>query len=430
MLPKEENELLCLTGPGTPMGRMMRRFWMPALLSWELPDPDCPPVRIRLMNEDLVAFRDSTGRAGLVGAHCPHRGAGLFFGRNEEEGLRCVYHGWKFDLTGQCVDMPNEPVESNFKSKIKTTAYPCEERGGVVWTYMGPPELKPGLPELEWGLVPEKQRHASKRIQECNWLQALEGGIDSSHISFLHGGLPPTREKSGDPDPISAGYEYRRRDKSPHFELIDTDYGLLIGARRNADEENYYWRITQWIFPWYTMIPPFGGGGIGGHAWVPIDDVNCWVWSFSWHPTQPFSDDQLTEMQRGSGIHGEVIPGTFNLKANLRNDFLIDREEQRQHSFTGIKGISQQDCAMQETMGPMFDRTKEHLGSSDTAIIGTRRRLLAAVGAHEEGIDPPALDAESYRVRSFSTLLPKGVPFDQGAAEGLKAQPGVFIASA
>src|SRR5579885_1952307 len=176
MLSQEENELITRVGPGTPMGAALRRYWLPALLVEELPAPDCPPVRVRLLGEDLVAFRDSMGQLGLLGAHCPHRGASLFFGRNEECGLRCVYHGWKFDVAGACVDMPSEPEESTFKERVRATAYPCVERGGVVWTYMGPPALQPPLPELEWALLPEPQRYASKRLQECNWLQAMEGG--------------------------------------------------------------------------------------------------------------------------------------------------------------------------------------------------------------------------------------------------------------
>src|SRR6185369_7188990 len=184
MLTKSDNELVTQTGPGTPMGNLIREYWVPAMMSSELPSPDCPPVRIRILGENLIAFRTTSGQIGVVANACPHRGASLFFGRNEEEGLRCVYHGWKFDVTGQCVDMPSEPAESNFKGKIKATAYPCQERGGVIWTYMGPPEHQPGLPDFGWVDVPESHRHVAKDRRECSWLQAVEGGIDSSHISF------------------------------------------------------------------------------------------------------------------------------------------------------------------------------------------------------------------------------------------------------
>src|SRR5688500_3755387 len=185
MLTITDHDIIVDTNRGQPMGELFRRFWLPVALSSELPGPDSVPLRVRIMGEDLIAFRDTDGRVGLVDAYCPHRGAPMFFGRNEECGLRCVYHGWKFDVDGQCVDMPSEPEESTFKDRVRQRAYPCAERGGVVWAYLGPPERRPALPELEWALLPEAQRYASKRLQECNWLQAMEGGIDSSHISFL-----------------------------------------------------------------------------------------------------------------------------------------------------------------------------------------------------------------------------------------------------
>src|SRR5689334_15961093 len=186
MLSREDNELVTRVGPGTPMGSLMREYWLPAMLSSEVPAPDSDPVRVMLLGEKLIAFRDTNGKIGLIQNHCPHRGASLFFGRNEESGLRCVYHGWKFAADGTCVDMPNEPAESDFKHKVRATAYPCKERGGIIWAYMGPPERQPELPDLEWAIVPEDQRYISKRLQETNYAQAMEGGIDSSHVSFLH----------------------------------------------------------------------------------------------------------------------------------------------------------------------------------------------------------------------------------------------------
>src|SRR4051812_30128742 len=184
----EQNELLCRTGPGTPMGELFRRYWMPVLLSWELPEPDCPPVRVRCLSERMVAFRDSNGRLGLIEEFCAHRGVSLWFGRNEECGLRCPYHGWKYDVNGQCVDLPSEADESGMRGRIKLKSYPVIERGGAIWTYMGPPELKPQPPALEWVEVSADRRFVSKRLQENNYLQAIEGGIDSSHVSFLHSG--------------------------------------------------------------------------------------------------------------------------------------------------------------------------------------------------------------------------------------------------
>lgn len=428
MLSREDNALLVQTNAGKPMGELFRRYWIPALLSEELPERDGAQVRVKLLGEDLIAFRNSDGRVGLLDEFCAHRTASLFFARNEECGLRCAYHGWKYDVDGKCVDMPSEPEESNFKNKIRLKAYPCEERGGIVWTYMGPPEHKPELPELEWALLPDDQRFVSKRLQECNYMQAMEGGIDSSHVSFAH-------RFNMDDDPMhrdTPGLEYLKQDTRPKFEVAQSDGGLLIGARRNADEENYYWRITQWLMPWYTIIPPFGTHNpLGGHAWVPIDDENCWAWSINYHPARPLSDEELASMKAGEGIHVEYIPGTYRPLANRGNDFLIDREAQRnKKTFSGVEGISMQDASLQESMGMICDRTKERLGTSDAGIIMARRRLLeAAKKLQQADQEPPALEPSTHRVRSTSVLLPKGVPFKEGAEEALVAQPGTTFVS-
>ncbi len=186
MLTREHNEYLVRTGPGTPMGELFRRYWIPAAMSAELPENDCPPVRVKLLGEKLLAFRDSQGRLGLIDEFCAHRGVSLWFGRNEEGGLRCPYLGWKYDHTGQCVDLPSEPRASGLCQKIKLKSYPCVEKGGVIWAYMGPAGTQPPLPDFEWLNVPASHLYISKRWQESNYLQALEGGIDSSHVSFLH----------------------------------------------------------------------------------------------------------------------------------------------------------------------------------------------------------------------------------------------------
>ncbi|MCL6442438.1 MAG: aromatic ring-hydroxylating dioxygenase subunit alpha [Alicyclobacillus sp.] len=416
MLSYQDNQTLTRTGSGTPMGEVLRCYWIPALLVDELPYPDCPQVRVKLLGEDLIAFRDSNGRVGLVDEYCPHRRVSLFYGRNEECGIRCAYHGWKFDVEGNCVDLPSEPAESNFKSKIRIKSYPCEERGGIIWTYMGDPAHKPELPEQEWMMVRDSQRYISKKIQECNYFQALEGGIDSSHVSILHSGSVANlgvSKQSKSPSLLA-------QDTAPRFEVIETEYGLLIGARRDADEENHYWRITQFIMPWYTMIPPFGGAPRGGHAWVPMDDEHCWVWSWSWTPGRDMTEKEIAQIKSGGGIHAKLIPGTFRTVANKENDFLIDREMQKRgESFAGIFGVGMEDQAVQVSAGPIADRTLERLGTSDTAIIKARRCLLNAVHSYERGEKLPALDAKSHRVRAASVLLPKGMPFYEGAKEAL-----------
>ena len=420
MLTLEENKLLTRTGPGTPMGDLLRRFWLPFLLAEELPRPDCPPVRVRLLGEDLVAFRDTGGRVGLLEAHCPHRRTNLFFGRNENDGLRCVYHGWKFDVHGRCVDMPSEPAESNFRDKVRANAYLARERGGLLWAYMGPQDLMPGMPELEWARVPDSHRVVSKRLQESNFVQAVEGGIDSSHVSFLH-----SRLQTDEPDALAGVVrtEYMTRDRSPRFFVKDTSYGLLIAARRNAEEDSYYWRLTQYLMPFYTMIPGTPGFPIGGHAWVPIDDERCWNFSVTWRHDRPLSQEELTFQRSGLGIHAEVDQ-TYRPIRNQSNDYLIDREEQRTRTFTGIRGIGEQDMAVQESSGTILDRSQEHLGSSDAAVIAMRRRLTSAAIALREGAEPPEVhNPDAYKVRSASIVLDQRQDFAEGASDALLSIP-------
>ena len=423
MLKKEQNDLLTRTGPGTPMGQFFRRYWIPALLADELPGPECPPVRVKLLSERLLAWRDSQGRLSLMDEFCAHRGVSLWFGRNEENGLRCPYHGWKYDHIGQCIEVPSEPTESGFCQKIKLTSYPLIERGGVLWTYMGPPAETPPEPEWEFAMVAADRRFVSKRTQECNWLQALEGGIDSSHVSWLHRG-DLTR------DPLfkgARGNEYNLGDARPVFEVIESPGGLYIGARRNAEEGHYYWRITQWVMPSFTMIPPRGDHPVHGHFWIPIDDENCWAWSYDYKVTRPFTADEAASLHAGKGIHVLYLPGTFRPAANKDNDYLMDRAaQQRGETFSGVSGIAMQDASLQESMGPIVDRTKENLVSTDNGIIMARHRLLRSVKAMiEKGVMPPGLDAEHQRCRSAALVLPHDQLFVEAARDALVIQSGL-----
>jgi phenylpropionate dioxygenase-like ring-hydroxylating dioxygenase large terminal subunit len=427
MLKKELNDLLTQTGPGTPMGQMFRSYWIPALLAEELPENDCPPVRVKLLSERLVAFRDTDGRYGLIDEFCAHRGVSLWFGRNEQCGLRCPYHGWKFDVTGQCVDVPSEPDGSTYSSGVRLTSYPLIERGGILWTHMGPPETRPPLPEWEFATVPREHSITTKRFQECNWLQALEGGIDSSHVSFLHRG-----DLSNDPFFKGAkGNQYNLNDLRPVFEVVESPGGLYIGARRNAENGNYYWRITQWVMPNFTMIPPRGGHSVHGHFWVPIDDEHCWAWSYEYHPTRPLNAAEVAAVRAGKGIHITYEPGTFRPAANKDNDYQMDRAAQKAgKTFSGVEGIGMQDAAVQESMGPVVDRTKERLVSTDVGIIMARGRLLLAVKAFsEKGIVPPGVNPEHQRVRSAAVILPPDQPFKVAAAAALIAHRSVAPAS-
>jgi phenylpropionate dioxygenase-like ring-hydroxylating dioxygenase large terminal subunit len=427
MLRKEQNDLLTQTGPGTPCGKLFRSYWLPVLLADELPDNDCPPVRVKLLSERLLAFRDSEGRLGLIDEFCAHRGVSLWFGRNEEAGLRCPYHGWKYDVTGQCIEVPSEPEESGFCQRIKLKSYPLVERGGVLWTYMGEPDKQPPLPEWEFATVPARHRYVSKRLQESNWLQALEGGIDSSHVSFLHRG-----DLNSDPLFKGAkGNQYNMADSRPVFEVVESAGGLYIGARRNAENDQYYWRITQWVMPSFTMIAPRGHHSVHGHFWIPIDDANTWTWSFDYHPIRELTDAEVAAMKDGKSIYVKFVPGTWRPRANKDNDYLIDRAAQKAgKTYSGVEGIAMQDASLQESMGPVVDRTKENLVSTDNGIIMARHRLLRSVKAlTDKGEVPPGVDPAHQKVRSAAVVLPRDKAFKDAAKDALVARPGVAPAS-
>ena len=382
MLSQRDNETLTQTGPGTPMGNLFRRFWLPALVPDELPSPDCPPIRFRILGEDLIAFRDTSGKVGFVANACPHRGASLFFGRNEEDGLRCVYHGWKFDTTGACVDMPSEPAESNFRSKVRVTAYPAAERGGLVWIYMGPKEKQPELPHYEWCLKHYPNLKVYKWLQESNYTQGIEGDLDTVHINFLHGGLPPARRDEARP----------RMSSTPKLEIRETDFGFVYGGRRETPDGKYYWRITAHVLPCFTQIPSRGWDGSGNWV-VPQDDEHSWWFTVS--PPGYRAAAGAPERE-----HVVLIPGSFRQTLNKANDYGIDREMQRSQNYTGLPGNRVQDSMVTESMGAIYDRRNEHLGTTDQAIIFFRRQMIRLARDLEKGIEPPILhDASLFRAR-------------------------------
>jgi phthalate 4,5-dioxygenase len=398
---KEMAETLIRTGPGTAMGNLMRRYWVPILQSSEIAEPDGPQVRVQIMGEKLLAFRDTQGRVGLIDEFCSHRGVSLFYGRNEECGIRCSYHGLKFDVTGACIDVPSAPQVA---SKMGIKAYPCIERGGIVWAYMGPADKKPAPPEVEWCMLPDSHRFVSRRLQECNYLQAMEGGIDTAHVSYVH-------RYEVDVDPMHKGskaLDYIKADGNVIFNIEKTDFGLTLFGRRNGDADTFYWRITQWLFPWFTLIPPFGDHAMGGHVWVPMDDHNCWAWSINFHPKKPLSETERAHMAAGKGIHVEYedVPGSFRPKANRDNDYLIDRVAQREkRAYSGIFGFSVQDASLQESMGEIQNHQAERLLPTDKGIVMARRALHEAALNLAQGIEPPALNASKQRVRAAGVML-------------------------
>ncbi len=411
MLSKEENELLSRVGSGTPMGDLMRRYWLPALLSSELPAADCPPVRLRLLGEDLVAFRDSEGRVGILEEACPHRRASLWLGRNEESGLRCIYHGWKFDVSGACIDQMNEP--ESFAAKVQAVAYPVVEQGDVIWTYMGPRDEMPPAPDFEYTRAQSDHRVVTKVIEECSWLQALEGGIDSSHAPILHRAIASGGAGISTESAFVQG-------SAPLLEVDITDYGYRYAGVRQLNEDLQYVRGYHFVMP-FTQLRPGQNLNRGidvverpvvsGHHWVPIDDNNCVVWN--WHYS--YGDYVLDEEERSMNSSGNgtqhVNFDTFRAYGNRSNDWKIDRDVQRTQTFSGISGINAQDRAVQESMGTIVDRSREHLGPADRAIIATRRLLSEAVRAVEEGKKPLGVSESYYSIRASEKVFDKELPW-------------------
>lgn len=436
MLSTNDNDALTKVGPGSVMGELMRRYWIPAMLSREL-QPDSDTLRIRLLNEDLIAFRDTQGRVGVFAANCPHRGADLFFARNEESGLRCIYHGWKFDITGTCVDMPNEPKDTVFQRKVRQTAYPCLERSGMVWVFMGQGE-PPELPDLEWNMLPDDQVYLKMRVQQCNWVQALEGDIDQSHNSFLHTGADQLKPVDTSKEQRQGAVLWRKLDKRPRFHVEDTNYGLLIGAQRNAYEDLDYWRITHFMLPFHTIVGVYGDNpSRSARAWVPIDDHTTLVVGALYHPTRALNEDELTTARDTGGGAGFVGDANFQPpssepygawipKANRENNYFFDRNLQRTRLFSGIPEFWAQDGGVQIGMGTIYNRTREHLGTTDRAIIRARKRLLETARALDDNAAPPpgVDDPTIYGVRGAAMLLKKDADWIDACDDMCAVIPG------
>lgn len=377
MLSREENELLTRVHPGSRMGNLFRRYWIPALLTEEIPEPDGAPVRVRLLGEDLVAFRDSRGRVGLLDEHCAHRGTSLFYGRNEECGLRCIYHGWKFDLDGNVLDTPAEPPESQLKHKVHHTAYPCVEAGGMVFTYLGPKDKMPVFPAYAWLGVPQNQIYIAKSLLECNYLQALDGDCDSSHLNFLHRMFKPDERRS-----------FLAHDQAPEFEIDEMESGFRVAAIRKTAPDRNYVRISHFVMPFIGCVPV--GREIEGKLdgfkavyQVPADDQTTWRYDFFFKWSRPMTKED-------SSKRDFVGPGYRKIR-NLSNNYLQDRHVQKTANFTGVEEFLNQDACATESMGPVVDRTKERLGVSDSYIIQVRRFLLKALKDVESGEAPPGV---------------------------------------
>jgi phenylpropionate dioxygenase-like ring-hydroxylating dioxygenase large terminal subunit len=442
MLTQAENALLTQTGSDTPMGQYFRRFMQPVALSRELAEPDGAPIRLTVMGEALIAFRDSNGRVGVVEPTCPHRGADLFYGRNEQCGLRCIYHGWKFDVDGKAVDLPNVPGGSAYHETMRIRAYPTAEFGEIIWAYMGPtgqPQMPPPAPPmLEFGLLPASHRFVTKRLQQCNWAQSIEGALDTAHFSFLH--MPaPGVASNANPDAPADERRLRwiREDPMPRFSIIGHDVGFVVGAARHGDADQLYWRITQFMLPAHSGTPStLPGETHFGYTWVPIDDQSCWIYTYAWNPARPLSTQEREKLEQGHGVVGEVGPDFVPIR-NRANHYLLDRQEQRQRSFTGVRGIAEQDAMVQDSQGLIVDRTREHLTATDAAIVRFRRAVMGGAQALQAGHPPEAPGKPAaYRLRSGSWIAPRDQAFDQvmlarfGDAVGMAPEASTSCASA
>jgi nitrite reductase/ring-hydroxylating ferredoxin subunit len=410
MLSRENNEMLTRVGPGTPMGDVLRRYWTPACLSAEIPETDGPPVRVRLFGENLVAFRNSEGKVGLLAEGCPHRRASLYYGRNEDNGLRCVYHGWKFGVDGTCVDMPNE--RASFAQKVSARSYPTHESGGVIWAYLGPAEHMP--PFRDFGtesLPPGRRLLVHKQYSSCNWVQALEGNIDSAHVSYLHmhfGDEPDDgTDKPGVPSD-SMVWRALRHDGSPRIEVDDKFHGFTAAGLRNTPNGYSHVRVTSYIVPFYVLGPRVPFNTVMA-ATVPIDDESCW----RYHITT-----QVDPRTRAIGTGEDFFDfatyesdyyadGIVPREWTADNEYGMSREAQRTTSFTGVPEFMTQDIMITESMGPICDRTQEHLGSSDRAITRMRTMLLKAAKDLDAGIEPPGTgpDPRYLSVRGAERIL-------------------------
>jgi phthalate 4,5-dioxygenase len=386
MLTPKENERLTLTGPGTPGGDLLRRYWQPVALSSEL--RPFAPIPTKLMGEDLVLFRDDDGQPGLLGRTCPHRGVDLSFGRCEDGGLRCVYHGWLFARDGAVLEQPGEPAESTFRSRVRQKAYPCVEKNGLILTYMGPGE-PPAFPTLPFFDLPAEQVWATRIIQECNYLQGLEGDVDPQHLSFLH------RFLNVAPDAVRDTTTFTAKDPAPEILVEEASFGFRIYALRDAGDDQRYVRVTNFVMPnnsAFAAGPPVDPKNqqLGRnthyrmHWHVPADDVTHWKYEMAIRLDGPVDPEYMARIFP----HAPGEP----LERNLHNRYLQDRNEQRTKTFTGIGTVfNDHDRLATESMGPIFDRSQEHLGATDRGVTLLRRMLLRALDDVEAGRDPLAV---------------------------------------
>jgi phthalate 4,5-dioxygenase len=407
MMTQEENKLLTQTGQGTPGGELLRRYWQPVALSEELP-PGVAPLSIKILGEDLVLFRDDKGRAGLLGIHCSHRGTDLSYGRVEDGGLRCLYHGWLYDIEGRCLQQPGEPGGGEHRDAIRHPAYPCKETGGVIFTYMGP-GTPPLLPNYEFLNAPPERLYVNKIFHECNYLQANEGNIDPVHLSFLHRFLENREERyRGVRGAEESHYNLVARNIAPILDVELTDFGVRIYTVRQLEGDKAYLRVSYFVLPNLSAFPgQTGGEGYSVNWHVPMDDDHHWKYTFVYSARAPL-DKRMVERERS-----ELRPD-YRLVRNEANRFMQDRESMKSKTYAGMgSGFQAHDAFATASQGAIQDRTEEHLVSSDKAIVAARKLLEKAIRDVQEGREPPHVIREPNRNRVphllvISDMIPNG----------------------
>jgi phthalate 4,5-dioxygenase oxygenase subunit len=411
MLTREENELLCRVEGEAPMGALMRSHWIPACMSEEVAEPDGAPLRARLLGEELVVFRDSDGRLGVLDEHCPHRRASLALGRNEECGLRCLFHGWKMDVDGNVLEMASEPAGSGLAQKVRTKAYPAREAGGLVWTYLGPAESMPEFERPAFAPTADTQVSIVKLKVDCNWAQVVEGQIDSAHSSSLHSSdMRPARVDRA--KAVETHWLRPSTDKAPRLEVERTSFGFhYVAIRRpilNAATHDYV-RKTVYIAPFTCLIPPNNAYNVTSVI-VPEDDTHCVLYFLAWR--EGGNIDQEAWRKFNAAQPGIDLDRNFRNLRNRSNNYQQDRNAMKLGDFTGIRGIPNQDVAMWETMGPITDRSRERLGASDLAVVEFRRLMVDAARAVAAGAAVLGRTEPHVRhidIRSFEAVLPKSI---------------------
>jgi phthalate 4,5-dioxygenase oxygenase subunit len=417
MITAEENQLLTQTGPKTPCGELMRRYWQPVALSQELPKGGAP-LKVRILGEDLVLFRDDQGRPGLLGLHCSHRGTDLSYGRVENGGLRCLYHGWLYDVAGCVLEQPGEPGGGANRDEIRHRAHPCREAGGIILTYMGPGE-PPLLPNYEFLTVPEEYRTVVKIFHDANFLQGNEGNIDPVHLSFLHQYLNEAQvaRQRVIPGTDATDNTLLAQDIAPTIEVEVTDFGLRIYTLRNTGSDQRYLRVTNFVLP---NLSAFGGSTVGDgyavHWHVPIDDTHHWKYIFMFARTKTLDED----LRNKSRVE---LTADYRMTRNAANRYQQDRESMKTKTFTGM-GLNFQahDAFATESQGPVQNRTEEHLVSSDKAIVAARKLLSNAIKDAKNGRDPQHVirDAKSNQLlhlQVFSELISASADWKQYTKE-------------